>query len=387
MTINIIRTKTYFSIACLLALVLFAVNLATGAQQHEVYIPEAGENIACALCHNCEFPTTKNLCLNKGFCIRSKLKNGNGELPEHGMMLLDELEKVYDPVLFSHGKHAQMSAMSGGCENCHHFAPPSAGHPPCKECHVPVGLRGKVQPGLKAAYHRQCLECHAEWDTESHCDLCHTKKVGGMSARQVNQLPNWRHQTPLEIKDLSIFETDFKDGDKVPFHHLNHVENYDRDCSTCHENEKCAACHVHGDDTETLGLFADVDLHDTCYKCHDKNKGCDECHGRSPNDLFDHAETGWILQPYHAVLQCKDCHHKRGQYSSNDPRCLTCHLDGWDEKHFNHGITGVILDQVHSEIECASCHVGGVGNHSRCDDCHDDQRKWDRKASFGPGSS
>jgi hypothetical protein len=38
-------------------------------------------------------------------------------------------------------------------------------------------------------------------------------------------------------------------------------------------------------------------------------------------------------------------------------------------------------------MECISCHVGGVGNHSRCDDCHDDHRKWDRKASFGPGSS
>ena len=31
----------------------------------EDYVPGAGENMACALCHTCEFPTHTDLCLSK----------------------------------------------------------------------------------------------------------------------------------------------------------------------------------------------------------------------------------------------------------------------------------------------------------------------------------
>lgn len=383
---NFTRGHASVYLVCTFCLLLVAGILASGAAERESYIPTSSENHVCAICHNCDFPTQQNLCLNKEFCIRAETDTTNGSLPEHGMMILDELEKVYDPVLFNHGKHAQMSEMTGGCENCHHFAPPTTEHPACKECHAPNALHSKIQPGLKAAYHRHCLSCHNEWDTETHCELCHYKKVGGKSTHKLGSLPYRKHTTPLVVKDLIVFDTGYEGGEKVPFHHLNHVQKYDRDCSVCHENEGCSSCHVHGSESHPLGLLSDVDLHDTCYKCHDKKKGCNECHGRNRNDLFNHSETGWDLQPYHAVLQCKDCHHKRGRYSANDKNCVTCHIRGWDEEHFNHGITGVVLDDIHKEMGCASCHVGGVGHHSRCDECHADGRKWDRKASFGPGS-
>ncbi len=386
MSIRITRGNLFVYLACTLCLVVCASAPAIGATGKESYIPGSGMNITCAICHTCEFPTKQELCLNKGFCVRSEMTAGSEGMPDHGLMVLDELEKVYNAVLFDHGKHAQMSEMSDGCESCHHFVPPSTGHPACQECHAPEGLHSKIQPGLKAAYHRQCLDCHNEWDTETHCELCHTKKVGGLSPDQVDSLPFQRHKTPLAVKDLIVFETTYDGGTKVPFHHLNHVEKYNRDCSVCHENESCSSCHVHGSESHPLGLLSNVDLHDTCYKCHDKEKGCKECHGRNPNDLFNHNETGWKLQPYHAVLQCKDCHHKHGKYSANDPRCLTCHIDGWDEQHFNHGITGVVLDEIHTDMTCDSCHVGGVGHTARCDDCHDDNRKWERKASFGLGA-
>ncbi|MCK9996609.1 MAG: hypothetical protein KAH56_10085 [Candidatus Krumholzibacteria bacterium] len=370
-----------------LALVL-GVGLAvycSPVQAAEDYVPHSNAGTVCSLCHTCEFPTGDDLCLSKDFCMRSKGAHGEGGLPGQKIMIMDELEKVYDPVYFNHEKHAQMSGMSNGCVECHHFMPSSAGHPACKECHVAENLHSKIEPGLKAAYHRQCMGCHTEWDTETHCEFCHRKKVGGMTDAELEKLPFSGHAPPLVVKDLIIFETDYDDGDKVPFHHSNHVELYNRDCSVCHTNETCASCHVHGTESHPLGLISDVDLHDTCYQCHDEEKGCEQCHGRDANDLFDHAEVGWELQPYHKVLQCTDCHHTHGKYTANDPRCETCHYDGWDEKHFNHGVTGVVLDEVHSDMECMDCHVRGVGTQSKCDDCHDDGRKWVRHGSFGPG--
>jgi hypothetical protein len=358
--------------------------LAAPAAAQDEHIPAAAGNTACSICHTCDFPTSEDLCLNKHFCLRSHRKASQVGLPDHDLMVLDELEKVYDPVYFDHDAHAQMSEMSGGCENCHHFIPPSSNHPACKECHLPEGRRGKVQPDLKAAYHRQCLDCHTEWDTESHCEFCHRKKDGGISDAELAVLPHRVHRAPLEVMDLITFETDYDEGDRVPFHHLNHVEKYNRDCSVCHQDESCSSCHVHGTESHPLGLISDVDLHDTCYQCHDEENGCEQCHGRNPNDLFDHASTGWELQPYHKVLQCADCHHDPGKYHANDPRCVTCHFDGWDEAHFNHAVTGVVLDSVHGELDCADCHIGGIGSHSSCESCHDDGREWHRQASFGP---
>ncbi len=346
------------------------------------YVPDTGENLVCALCHNCEFPTSDDLCLKNSFCMRGMSRGPKAGLPNRGQMVLNELEKVYHPVYFNHEKHAQMTEMSGGCENCHHFIPPSTGHPACKECHRPESQGGKIQPGLKAAYHQHCLNCHSEWDTETHCEFCHRKKEGGLTETQLASLPHLEHLTPLHVKDLIIFQTDYEQGGLVPFHHANHVEKYNRDCSMCHKDETCASCHVHGDESHPLGLISDIDLHVTCYQCHDKEKGCDECHGRNPNDLFDHASTGWALQAYHSVLQCSECHTEPGKYAANDPRCVTCHFNGWDEEHFNHAITGVILDELHGEADCTDCHVDGIGAHATCDECHDDGRTWVRHASL-----
>jgi len=301
-------------------------------------------------------------------------------------LILDELESVYEPVHFNHSKHALMSTMSGGCENCHHFIPPSSGHPACKECHSPDPTRnGTAQPGLKAAYHRQCLGCHTDWDTEASCEFCHAKKGVVYSPTELARIHGQHSGEPMEIKELIVFRTEYDEGDQVPFHHRNHVEKYNEDCSVCHTDQSCANCHVHGTASHPLGMLGDIDLHETCYQCHDEGKGCDQCHGRSITDLFDHATTGWMLKPFHEVLFCTDCHSVRGKYEAYDPRCESCHPDGWNEEHFNHGITGVVLDDVHGEFACEDCHTIGVGSPSQCGDCHDDNRKYTKRASFGTG--
>ena len=140
---------------------------------------------------------SEDLCLNKNFCMRSMIKKRERGSAGPEIMVLDEMEKVYDPVYFDHDKHAQMSEMSGGCENCHHFVPPSSGHPACKECHTPEAQARKIQPGLKAAYHRTAWIATREWDTETHCEFCHRKKEGGMCRRRVRAAARRMHRPPL----------------------------------------------------------------------------------------------------------------------------------------------------------------------------------------------
>src|SRR3954471_5536178 len=96
------------------------------------------------------------------------------------LVVMNELEALYEPVPFDHQSHAKMSEMWDGCETCHHRKPnpatrpvdlpatrtqsDAAAIPKCSHCHEAsaegVDLR---RPSLKAAYHRQCLNCHREW--------------------------------------------------------------------------------------------------------------------------------------------------------------------------------------------------------------------------------
>nr|WP_050813963.1 cytochrome c3 family protein [Pseudodesulfovibrio mercurii] len=66
------------------------------------------------------------------------------------------------------------------CAGCHHNAPASLTPPKCASCHgKPFETEGK--PGLKAAYHGQCMTCHKEMKLEkpaaTNCVACHEKKT------------------------------------------------------------------------------------------------------------------------------------------------------------------------------------------------------------------
>jgi hypothetical protein len=67
------------------------------------------------------------------------------------------------------------------CQGCHHNSPVSKKPPQCGSCHgKPFQGDNKSKPGLTAAYHRQCMECHetiglAKPDSRD-CTSCHIKK-------------------------------------------------------------------------------------------------------------------------------------------------------------------------------------------------------------------
>ncbi len=68
------------------------------------------------------------------------------------------------------------------CQGCHHHSPAAKKPPGCVSCHgQPFDERDPFKPGLMAAYHRQCMECHEAMGIEkplaTNCVACHQKKI------------------------------------------------------------------------------------------------------------------------------------------------------------------------------------------------------------------
>jgi hypothetical protein len=334
--------------------------------------------LVCSDCHSCDHPSKTRPCLKEGICPRHQAM---ADLPADmgpDVALLDELENLYEPVRFQHKAHAQMVRFSGGCETCHHFTPPNADHPACKDCHPKeILLEDLAQPGLKGAYHRSCMKCHTEWDQDTACEVCHAKKG---QAQLASDFPHG-HYKQIELEELILFDTDHAEGDQVPFHHRNHSVLYERDCTECHQAQSCEKCHVQGEAPHPMGRPAETNLHETCFRCH-REEPCSQCHGRDPDDLFTHASTGWPLQKYHSGLRCRSCHGQRGAFMKLEPRCENCHPQGWDAATFNHQVTGVRLDETHVEFDCTDCHTKGVGSGADCSGCHDDGRTYQTAKGF-----
>jgi len=67
------------------------------------------------------------------------------------------------------------------CQGCHHNSPQSATPPKCVSCHgMTQTTATDGRPGLKGAYHGQCIGCHDEMGIEkpaaTACIECHKKK-------------------------------------------------------------------------------------------------------------------------------------------------------------------------------------------------------------------
>ncbi len=116
---------------------------------------------------------------------------------------IDRLEEEYNPVSMPHRRivqellqgikdsslagyfHAQKGTL---CQGCHHNSPASKNPPSCFSCHgKPFQEANSLKPGLKAAYHRQCMSCHQVMGIsepkDRDCQECHAKKKFVRSAQ------------------------------------------------------------------------------------------------------------------------------------------------------------------------------------------------------------
>ena len=106
------------------------------------------------------------------------------------------LADIYEPAVVPHRKivlslakkiegnrlagyfHTDLATL---CQGCHHNSPASEKPPQCGSCHgrtsEPLNL---TRPGLMAAYHQQCIQCHDKMGLEKpasrECTACHAKR-------------------------------------------------------------------------------------------------------------------------------------------------------------------------------------------------------------------
>ena len=71
------------------------------------------------------------------------------------------------------------------CQGCHHNTPATLTPPKCAACHsdtreIVTRVAGDGRPGLKGAYHGQCIGCHQKMGIKepaaTDCIRCHKER-------------------------------------------------------------------------------------------------------------------------------------------------------------------------------------------------------------------
>lgn len=329
----------------------------------------------CRVCHTVPEPTTTNAQLLP--CPRTEAassEHDESEAPD--VFILGKLSEIYVPVVFPHKLHASMTEMGQGCSVCHHRNPPGK-ILACDECHGgPSNPENLRQPGLKGAYHRQCLSCHREWTHETDCVICHARKdpnVEFVPPTSETDIMGMLHPN-IEAPDVKVYMAeDLPDTPYTTFHHKEHVELFGLQCVDCHREESCSNCH----DSIAKPARVREDPHQDCSRCHQEevDSDCTFCHSEAPRGPFNHAaRTGFDLAAFHAEVACRACHEGETRFAALEADCASCHGTDWTPADFDHAKTGVALDETHLMVDCAGCHTDGIGEPVSCVICHDDGR-------------
>jgi hypothetical protein len=121
-------------------------------------------------------------------------KHDNVDIPKK--VVIKELSDRYEPVEFPHRKifQALKKKINNNkmatyfhpveatlCQGCHHNSPAAGKPAKCGSCHgKPFNEKHLFMPGLKGAYHLQCMGCHNEMGIEKpanvDCKGCHIEK-------------------------------------------------------------------------------------------------------------------------------------------------------------------------------------------------------------------
>jgi hypothetical protein len=126
------------------------------------------------------------------------------DMPEQ--VLIDSMSEMFEGVEFDHTMHTELGE---DCSVCHHHTTGSGTADErcvschanseevatvgCRDCHIADPFSAEQinreslelyqfhidRPGLKAAYHWNCLGCHEEMDGPTECKDCHTRTPEG----------------------------------------------------------------------------------------------------------------------------------------------------------------------------------------------------------------
>lgn len=157
----------------------------------------------CATCHSVDLKSESAAALSDADAAadlardalesRSYEKVAPEDIPE--TVIIGTIASEYKPSEFPHRKVVE--AVFNGVENntmarafhqneltlcigCHHNSPATLTPPKCVSCHAGLPDTATGKPGLKGAYHGQCITCHQKMEVASvpatDCIKCHEKK-------------------------------------------------------------------------------------------------------------------------------------------------------------------------------------------------------------------
>lgn len=307
-------------IALVTFLALAAVGVKTPVRATEATNTplDAPQEVRCSECHTCATPTAAKPCLVP--CPRPMPAQG----PE--VVVLKQLSSQYKPVIFAHRLHARMSEMSGGCAVCHHF---NSTHriQACSDCHSATQPGTILKPSLRGAYHRLCLKCHREWNSNTKCSVCHASKTEDSSPVVPPAPGDIMGMLHPDVREpvVKVFQTSCPRGRLVTFRHQEHIQRFGFQCADCHHEENCRDCHQPKAASLQAGNLNE--MHARCARCHQTTgnpKVCAHCHSDQEIPPFSHKQVGLVLSADHKeIAKCTDC-HVRARYRQK-PTCSTCH--------------------------------------------------------------
>lgn len=151
--------------------------------------------------------SAKQILTNLAMVLALMAANGMSmasDMPEQA--LLDTMAKLFDGVEFDHAMHTELGE---DCSACHHHTTGTgtmnercvschaksdgATSVACRDCHVSDPFSAEHinkksaeinkfhidMPGLKAAYHWNCIGCHEQMDGPTDCQDCHARTPEG----------------------------------------------------------------------------------------------------------------------------------------------------------------------------------------------------------------
>ncbi|RJO66167.1 MAG: hypothetical protein C4523_13900 [Myxococcales bacterium] len=196
--------------------------------------------------------------------------------------ILYHLTDFYAPARFTHKAHTDYAS---GCGDCHHHSKPIEPTPPCRECHG-ESLKDLSRPGLKGAYHRQCMGCHqSSGSGPLGCNDCH---VGREKQEPLAEVTKRNAPTKISLGHIA------NEFEPAHFNHTLHVEMADS-CAECHHHHgdielapPCRECHALAQVADAEGpICLKEAYHGQCLACHKKlvDSGapatCESCHTKA----------------------------------------------------------------------------------------------------------
>ncbi len=174
-------------------------------------------------------------------------------------MTLGTRGRKYGPVTFSHRDSRPDGRDRQGMQRLPSLRPGAARSrsarraTPRRACATDLS-----KPDVQAAMHRQCLECHRDWNARTSAPAATSSRAGRPVRRGA---PRRRMKSPTPTAPARVvYETTAAEGKTVTFFHNDHAQRFGLECADCHQQEACATCH--GAKAARAGRSGDADAAD-----------------------------------------------------------------------------------------------------------------------------